>query len=349
MGIKATGIQIELKQAEKIRKYLSEKNLINKNLKIRRDKKFVYIPVEKTQQVLNSYDIIQYEFEEIKPEPKTYKEIISIPEKLKIELPTSYDIIGDIILIKLQGNLLDYKKEIGESLLRANNKIKTICLTKPVKGETRIRDLEVIAGDQCTKTVHKEYGLRFEVDISKTYFSPRLATERKLVADLVKSDEIVVDMFAGVAPFSIMIAKFAQPKIIYAIDKNKDAVKYAKRNIKMNNLLDKIEVIQSDAKKVHNIFNQKKVKANRIIMNLPFSAYLFFEYALKIINDTCVIHYYDILKEENIRERKRELKKIAEEDNISLTNFNIRKIKTYSPREFYMGIDITARKHADVA
>lgn len=345
----AKGISVKLTQAEKIRKYLSKKNLIRKDLKIKKDNGSIYIPVEKITQELSSYKVIESEFEKIKTEPKSYKEIVPIPDKLKHELPTSYDTIGDIILIKLQKNLLGYKEKIGESLLKTNKNIKTVCLTKPVKGELRIRDLEVIAGKKCTKTLHKEYGLKFEVDVSKTYFSPRLATERKRIADLVKPDEIVVDMFTGVAPFSIMIAKYAHPKIIYALDKNKDAVEYAQQNIKGNNLLDKIEVIHTDAKKVHSILNQKGVKANRIIMNLPFFAYLFFKYALKIIANPCIIHYYDILQEEKIKERIKELKKIAEENKISLTNFNVRRIKTYSPREFYIGIDITAKKYADVA
>ena len=347
--MKAKGLQVKPEQAEKIRKYLSKKNVLRKDLKIRRNDDFVYLPIEKVPKELDSSKIIEEDFEEIKKKPKSYKEIISIPNKLKHKLPISYDIIGDIILIKLQEELLEYKEKIGESLLQTNKNIKTVCLTKPVKGELRTRDLEIIAGEKCTKTLHKEYGLSFEVDVSKIYFSSRLSTERKRVADLVKPGEIIVDMFAGVAPFSLMIAKYAHPRIIFALDKNKDAVVYAQKNIKRNNVLDKIEIIHADAKKVKNILNQKGVKANRIIMNLPFSAFLFFEYALEIIANQCILHYYDIIKEGRIEERIKELNKIAEENKISLTNFDIRKIKSYAPREFYIGIDITAKKHADVA
>lgn len=285
-----------------------------------------------------------------KTKPKSYKEITHIPEKLKQELPTSYDIIGDIILIKLSDKLLKYRKEIGRSLLGVNKSIKTICLIKPIAGELRTRNIEIISGEKRTYTTHKEYGLKFDLDVSETYFSPRLATERKRITSLVKKGENVVDMFAGVAPFSIMIAKYANPKIVYAIDKNNYAIKYAQKNIKKNNVLDKVEIIKSDAKKVHNILDQHGVKADRIIMNLPFSAFLFFPYALKIAANNCVIHYYDILNENAISERVENLKKIAEKNRVILTNMDIRRIKTYSPREFYIGIDITAKKvDADVA
>ena len=345
------GIQVKLDQAEKVRKYLFEKHLIRNDFKIERDDKFVYFPVRKITDELDSYKPVEKNFKKINKNLKSYKEILLIPDNTKQELPTSFDIIGNIILIKLENNLLNYKKKIGESLLQSNRNIKTVCLIRPVEGELRIRDLEVIAGEKRTTTFHKEYNLEFEVDISKTYFSPRLSSERKRIADLVKPNEIIVDMFAGVGPFSIMIAKYAHPKIIYALDKNKYAIIYAKRNIKKNNLLDKIEVIHTDAKQIQNILNQKKQRANRIIMNLPFSAYEFYPIALQIMANTCVIHYFDILYEDEISERIKNLIQKSKEFKIEVVEAKIRKIKSYSPREFYIGIDITAKRknYADVA
>ena len=337
----STAIRIHLHEAETTRIYLSEKKILRNDLKIKKDSEFIYFPVINIPKELNSYKIIKKEFEKRKTKPKTYKEIISIPGKLKNNLPTSFDVIGGIILIKISKDLAKYKKEIGKALLSSNKNIKTICLSEPVTGEFRTRNITVIAGEKRTTTVHKEYGLSFEVDVKNTYFSPRLATERKRVASLVKPDEVVVDMFAGVAPFSIMIAKYAHPKIIYAIDKNDDAVVFAKQNIKRNNVLDKIEFIHADAKKIHKIL---KEKADRIIMNLPFSAHMFFKDTLKITRKNSIIHYYDILEENKIQERINELKKIAEENKTILTNLNVRKIKTYAPGEFYIGIDITAKK-----
>jgi len=343
---KTDALCVPLKEGEKIRKYLSEHNLLRTDLKINRDKTYIYFPINTISKEMEShgFEIITKEFEKHQIKPTSYREIAAIPEKLKHELPSSYDIIGDIILIKLSEKLQPYKEKIGESLLKTNQNIKTVALIEPVKGELRTRNVEIIAGENRTNTTHKEYGLQFDVDIGRTYFSPRLATERKRVANLVQPGETVVDMFAGVAPFSIMIAKYANPKIIYAVDKNKDAIEYAKANIKKNNVLDKIEVIHADAEKIHIILDQKDVKADRIIMNLPFSAHLFFKYALKIVADTSIIHYYDILREDKIQERIEELKIIAKNNRISLTNLDIRKIKTYAPREFYIGIDITAEK-----
>jgi tRNA (guanine37-N1)-methyltransferase len=280
----------------------------------------------------------------VEKKAKSYKEIVEIPEDLKNILPTSFDIIGDIALLKIPDELQKYKKDIADAFLKTYKNIKTVCEIKPVSGELRTRTIKIIGGEKKLETIHKEYNVRFKVNVEKTYFSPRLANERKKIADTVRKNEVIVDMFAGVAPFPIIIAKHADPKIIYAIEKNKDAVKYAKENIKINNLLDKIEVIHTDAKNTYKILSEKNVKADRIIMNLPFSAYLFFEEALKIAGDECIIHYFDFLKDTEIKDRIKQLKNIAEKNNVILTKTVYEKIKSYSPREFYIRIDITAKK-----
>jgi len=277
--------------------------------------------------------------------PKSYKDIVTIPEHLKKKLPTSYDIVGDIALVKLKDELVDFKKEIGEAIISANKNIKTVCLVKPVTGEFRTRNIEIIGGDKKTETCHREYGLSFYLDIKKTYFSPRLANERRRISKLVKQGEVIVDMFTGVAPFPIMIAKYANPKIIFAIDKNKDAIYYAQKNITINRVLDKIELINDDAINVETILSKyQHYKIDRIIMNLPFLSYNFFDKALNVISDQAVIHYYDIQHEVKIKERTNQLIELAEKIKVDITDYKIKKIKSYSPHEFYIGIDITAKK-----
>lgn len=276
--------------------------------------------------------------------PKSYKEIVEIPNDLLDELPSSYDIIGDIALIKIDDNLYKHRKKIAKAMLETSKNIKTVCLIKPVSGELRTRQIEIIGGEQKTETIYKEFGTMLKLDVGKVYFSPRLSSERKRVADLVKKDEIIVDMFTGVAPFPVMIAKYADPKIIYAIDKNKDAIDYAQFNITKNNALDKVELFCDDSRNIIKNMVKKNLTADRIIMNLPFSAFDFFEDALKISKDSSTIHYYDILEEGDVNKRITDLKKIGKKNNLNLDNFKLYKIKSYSPREFYMGIDITAKK-----
>ena len=337
-------VYVPFKDGEKVRRYLKVNNLLRDNLKISKDDKYIYFPIiKKINKIKIKYEIKNKTFEKKSKKDIYYKEKLEnlIPKNIFSTLPKSFDIIGDIILVRLNKELLTYKKDIGNALLATNKNVKVVCLIEPVKGELRTRRLEIIAGEQRTKTIHKEYGLVFEIDVKKTYFSPRLANERKRITKLVKPGDVVVDMFTGVAPFSIMIAKYSSPKIVYALDKNPYAIKYAKINIKNNKVLEKIQVIYTDAKNSDKII---KEKADQIIMNLPFSAYKFFKYALKIANNKCIIHYYDILKEDEFDKRIEFLKNIALKKGFILEKLDIHKIKTYAPREFYIGIDITAKK-----
>jgi tRNA (guanine37-N1)-methyltransferase len=343
---RTTAVCAPLTEAEPIRKVLRERNLLRNDVEISKEGKCVYFPVKEAPEELTSYKVVTKSFKLKTKKPHCYKDILKLPKKFMEELPTSYDVVGAIILIKLSNDLIPYYKEIGTALLETHKNIRTVCLTDPVAGELRTRNVTIIAGDNQTLTTHTEYGLLFDVDVKTTYFSPRLASERRRVADLVKPEEIVVDMFAGVAPFSIMIARYAKPKVIYAIDKNKEAIRLAQHNAKQNHVLDTVEVIYADASDVYKLIPKK---ADRIIMNLPFSAYRFFPFALSIAAHICNIHYYDILRQEDIEARINALKKIAIEQSCILSDISIRKIKTYAPREFYIGIDITATKNADVA
>jgi tRNA (guanine37-N1)-methyltransferase len=340
------GISVRLKDAETVRHYLNKQGLLRKDLQVIKEEEYLYFPVLEIPKGLRNCKQVMRAFEERKQKPQSYKELVSLPEPLHGILPTSYDIVGDIILIKLAEDLRPYRHVIGEALLRTHRNVHVVCRVNPVSGELRTRDVEVIAGEHRTVTTHTEYGLSLSVDIQATYFSSRLSSERKRIADLVQPEETIVDMFAGVAPFSIMIARYAAPRIVYAIDKNKEAVKFAEHNVRQNHVLDKVEVIKADASQVATIVPQK---ADRIIMNLPFTAHRFFSTALSIANATCMIHYYDILNEDAIPERICDLNTIASSQGFNLSNHMVHRIKSYTPREFYIGIDITARKRADVA
>jgi tRNA (guanine37-N1)-methyltransferase len=341
-SITVAALCVKLQKAEKIRKDLLQRNLLRTDLKIRKDDTFIYFPLKKIiKNDDNNSTITDMKFQYYTKTAKSYKDIVQLPKHLKKILPSSYDSIGDIIVIKLSDLLLNYTKEIGDALLKSNKNIKTVCLSQPVRGEYRTRNISVIAGIHKTTTTHKEYNLLFSLDVKDMYFSVRLANERRYIAGCVKDNEVVVDLFAGVAPFSIMIAAYAKPKVVYAFDKNPYAVAYAKKNCTINRVLDCVEVVCIDSKKASEYVKQS---ADRIIMNLPFSSLDFFSTALGLIKDTAVIHYYDILSKNDVENRFVQLRSIADKLDIHLCFDCLRKIKSYAPREFYIGLDITATK-----
>jgi len=95
----------------------------------------------------------------------------------------SYDMVGDIIIVKIPGPLRPRRAEIGRALLRRNPRARLVLqVVGRTRAEDRTRRLEPIAGGGPTLTRHKEFGVTYVVDVSKVFFSPRLLHERYRVA-----------------------------------------------------------------------------------------------------------------------------------------------------------------------
>lgn len=204
---------------------------------------------------------------------------------------TSLDIIGDIAIVKLPDEFLEKKYEFGERLLEKMPYIKVVLRqASPVKGEYRLRRLEYLAGERRKWTIHKEYGIKVKVDVEKVYFTPRLSTERWRVATLVKEGEVVVNMFAGVGPYSILIAKYSRPAHVHSIDINLTAIHYHIENVRLNGVEDKVTIYSGDAAKV--IEEYLICSADRVLMPLPEKALSYLKYALKALNRRGWIHVY---------------------------------------------------------
>ncbi|UCE37408.1 MAG: class I SAM-dependent methyltransferase family protein [Thermoplasmata archaeon] len=339
--MKSPCIVVPKKKGEEVRKALIDKGLLNIELAINRDEEFLYLPLvggERGKEVLG-YEVIERDFQVLERGTKSYKELLDLSDELKSKLPTSFDVVGNVAIIKLQDEVLEYKEIIGKALLSANKSIETVALDRGVVGEERVRNLEVVAGQASTETVHKEYGIELETDPANVYFSPRLATEHWRIAQMVEDGDVVIDMFCGIGPFSILIAKNRKPKMIYAIDINEKAIGYLRKNIERNKVSN-IEPTHGDSK----VIVPKLEHADRIIMNLPHSAFEYLSSAFSNIKDKGTIHYYEILGHEKKEERWVEIDKEASNRGIKLEKLGEREVHTYSPESSLYCFDFKVSK-----
>ncbi len=206
------------------------------------------------------------------------------------ELYGAFDQIGNIIILRIPDSLLHKRKTIGEVLLDKVKTAKSVyCQSSPVEGDFRIRKLELLAGEDKTETEYKEHGCRFKVDVEKTFFSPRLSTERDRIAGLIKEGETIINMFGGVGMFSIVAAKKKKCHV-YNIDINPDAARLCSENILLNKLKGTVESIEGDATKV---IEERLLEAgDRVLMLLPERSDEFLESAIKAAKKKAIIHYY---------------------------------------------------------
>lgn len=205
---------------------------------------------------------------------------------------SSYDIVGNIAIIK--SPKIDKKANaLAAAIMRVNTNVKTVLVqTSKIDGDFRLRNLSYVAGENRTSTVCRESGCVFSVDVSGCYFSPRLSYERSRIASLVKRGETVINMFAGVGCFSIIIAKQVPDSKVFSIDVNPAAFQCMCENINLNRMYGKVVPLLGDSKTI--VESQLQGMGDRVLMPLPEKALEYLPVALSALKPLGGwIHYYD--------------------------------------------------------
>lgn len=325
------GVRVSRSEAENHRKTFLDMGVLDINFKIAYDGDYVILPLKEE---VKGYTMVDYDFLPLEKRKSSLREILSkkIPESYLLKL-RAFDAIGNIALIQLSSELIPYQRIIGEALLELNPFIKAVFRKDSIEGEYRVPKLELIAGEHITETVYREFGVRILLDVSKVYFSPRLSEERKRIASLIKNDEIVLDMFCGVGPFSLMISKKSEPKKIYAIDINETAIYYLKKNIALNKTQNIVPIHGDSKLEIKNIENP-----NRIIMNLPHSSFEFLPDVFSTYKNA-IVHFYAV--SENIALVKKKIIDESEKHNKKIEFLFERTVKSYSPNTDIYCLDFT--------
>ena len=357
MADKVYCLKVPKEHGERTRSLLIKSRLLDRSHKIIHQDKFLLIPlVEKPSfALLENFkipiEIVEREVELIATKERKPRNLVeALEDKLTpfelVRVPTSYDVVGDIAILDIPEELKHAQELIAKAVFEVHPNVKVVAKkTGPIFGEFRVRGAEIIAGESRTITIHKEYGCRYKVDISKVYFSPRLATEHKRVASQVKPGETIIDMFAGVGPFSILIAKTMPIEKIYAIDKNPDAFELLKENINLNKVQDHIIPILGDAKEI--VETKLKGQIDRVIMDLPHAAFEFLNSSIIAIKPVGgIIHYYEIGSEEEEDIFNRAVERItrkAKELEKKIEIFHKKIVRPYAPHEYQVVVDFLIR------
>jgi len=253
-------------------------------------------------------------------------------------IPKSFDVLGNIAILKFSRKEKKQKKiKIAKQLLINHKNITTILeKSEKIKGRLRTFKTNYLAGIKTKQAFYFENNCKFKFDVGETYFSPRLSNERNEIAKQVKENDKVLVLFAGVAPFSIIIAKLAKPKIVYSIEINCKASKYALENVKLNKLHN-VKVIQGDIKKIIPKLVKQKIKFDRVVMPRPQLKETFLPFAFKIIKKQGIINYYGFGKQESeiINEIEKEVKKAGKKIKI----MKVKKAGNIAPYKYRFRVD----------
>ena len=334
---------------EQVRRRLLELSLLDTDRKIESEEGRLLFPLTKEvvlSQILPEMDTSEYtigfrEFSLILSGPRTVREALEnkLSETELELLPRAYDLIGDIAVLEIPPELTDHRQAIGEAFLQVRPNFTTILGKKgAITGTLRTREYDLLAGIDKTDTIHIEYGCRISVDLSKAYFSPRLLEEHNRIAQLVQENEQVIDMFTGVGPFALHIARQVRAKIT-AVDINPEAIKLLETSVTMNRMVGLIESVTKDIRDYTNMVEPQV--ADRVIMNHPSGASDFIPEACQLLKKGGIMHYYDFIggkdPESDLSTKLINLVEAAGRrvHDISL----IRRVRDSAPYEYHMVID----------
>lgn len=353
---KQFGILVPIRRAERTLQILRSLGLLDNGHKLIRAENQLLLPlirelseneVSQMREHVGEFKTQFAVFAEAKSSPRRLKDAVrgQIQTELIEKLPRTLDVIGDVSIIELPEALEKFSSVIGEGVLKINPHVRLVLEKRSeIGGRFRTRKLEVIAGLGGTETVHREFSCEYHLDVSKVYFNPRLSYERMRVARQVKAGESVVDMFAGVGPYSVLIAKLQPYSTVYSADINPEAVRYLKDNAFRNRVADRVIPMFGDAKQL--ALRELSGLASRIIMNLPSEAKNYLPAASQILKpEGGVIHFYAFASREESVETIRNLFQSAiEAQNRKVESFSFSKvIKEVSSNRVQVAIDARVR------
>jgi tRNA (guanine37-N1)-methyltransferase len=249
------------------------------------------------------------------------------------------DVVGDIAIVRLEGFSGSEKRRVASALLGELKNVRVVMEQEGgIGGEFRLRTLRHLAGEERTATLHRENGCSFRVDVARCYFSPRLSTERLRIATSAKPSERVLNMFAGVGPFSIPIAKLRGARVL-SCELNDYAAKLHEENDRLNRVHGLVEVVNGDAADLPK-FTRRRF--DRVLMPLPSEADRFLPTALAMAKKGGTIHYYRHVLGEDEAEAEAALRKELASLLPKRTKFSVRRVRDVGPRWVEMAAEIRA-------
>ncbi|XP_072533375.1 tRNA (guanine(37)-N(1))-methyltransferase [Salminus brasiliensis] len=230
----------------------------------------------------------------VKPELQHYDltltyENLKSEEVLRAVLPEGQDVtsgfsrVGHIAHMNLREHQLPYRNLIGQVIIDKNPGVTCVVnKTNTIDSTYRNFQMEVLAGESNMVAKVKENGVVYEFDFARVYWNPRLSTEHERVVSLLRREDAVFDVFAGVGPFSVPAAR--RGCRVFANDLNPESYRWLQQNTKLNKVEAKVTTFNLDGREfIRGPLRERLPELMKgsagihVIMNLPALALEFLD------------------------------------------------------------------------
>ena len=270
----------------------------------------------------------------------------SIPSESLQYLPSGFQQLESIAIIKLNEKLTEYTKEIAEALPNILPAIKAVWLRSgEIEGKYRQpTGLIHLWGDPATELILTENGIRYKFDFTRIMFAKGNISERALLPKKVQAGELIIDMFAGIGYFTLGMAKSKKPQKIYAVEWNPESYKYLCENIKLNHIETIVEPLHGDCKEIVPNLAKQGIRADRIIMGLLPAPTDCIPHALTVVKDTGTIVLYEGVEPKESTLLFDEFNAVAKKEGFVVTLLERRIVKNYKPHQYHTVVELLVRK-----
>ena len=296
--MRARALLVERDRGEATRRELVAVHALRTDLEIQEDGDRLAFPLVSDASVRPEWGTVDVRDFEPRKEgiPSEFRDLLELPESELRLVPRSFDVVGDVVLVRLPPELEERRCAVGEALLRFVPSCRLVGIDRGVRGPERRREVERIAGSGPWTTRHRENGLDFEVDLERAYFSPRLAGEHARVAAEVRPGDAVYDLCCGVGPFSVTIARDGRASSIVAVDANPAAIELLRRTLGRYPFGPRVRPVEARVEE----FVLSAANAHRVIVNLPHEGIKYAALVAPLVAPGGGLYYYEVVPREEI-------------------------------------------------
>lgn len=169
-----------------------------------------------------------------------------------------------------------------------------VAIERAVRSDAfRTPNVSMLLGESGLVT-HKDNMITYQFDVTKCMFSFGNVREKMRMAELDCSDEVVVDLFAGIGYFTLPLLVHAKAKHLYACEWNPDAVAALRHNLALNKVArERYTVIEGD-----NRLHRPTNVAQRVMLGILPSSMDWMKTALCCVDKKtgAILHCHDLVE-----------------------------------------------------
>jgi tRNA (guanine37-N1)-methyltransferase len=290
--MKVHAVRVPRSRGEVTRTKLRDHGLLRTDVEVGHDGDRLLFPVVEGRSVPEEMgEVVEVELGPVPTRgPQDYRDLLDWPSPLRETLPRSFDVVGDVVLVRLPEELQSRGPEIGAALLRFVPGARLVGEDRGVHGPERRRSVVRLAGEGRWVTRHRENGIDLDIDLEGAYFSPRLAREHARVAAEVRPGDRVYDLCCGVGPFAVTIARDGRARAVVAVDANPRAIACLRATLARYQFAARIEAVEDRIER----FTLERGPFERVIFNLPREGIKYLPSVGNLVARAGRLFYYEV-------------------------------------------------------